>query len=69
MSVESDALLAALGARALAKRAVRGEMHSNAINQLEVPMDQLDSWAALKRAEQAVNDTLMAWEMSEGLYN
>lgn len=69
MSVESDALLAALGARALAKRAVRGEMHSNAINQLEVPMDQLDSWAALKRAEQAVNDTLMAWEMAEGLYN
>lgn len=69
MSVESDALLAALGARALAKRAVRGEMHSNAINQLEVPMDQLDSWSALKRAEQAVNDTLMAWEMAEGLYN
>jgi hypothetical protein len=70
MTTESDNLLAAFRAAALAKRATRAEMKANrnaGFN--DIPMDKLDTWAALDRAGKAAAEAMIAWERSENLYD
>lgn len=61
------ALLNALRQRALARNAIRAEMRANTKSRLDVSMNQLDGWRALKMAESALNDALLAREISEGV--
>lgn len=67
MTIASEALLAALRARAVARNKVRDEQRRNSKTGTHPPNDRLASWKAYQLSEANLVEALIVWEIEEGV--